>query len=282
MPPAAVMVLSLVLLLMVALADFSTSPDFSFSLFYILPLALATRFAGRNYGFAIAMLSVLPLLYEGIANGHLALHPVKYLWNVSLHIATLALISAMMHRMHVHLERETQLARTDSLTGVLNRRAFRARLATVADDRRLGGEMIALAYVDLDDFKYINELGGHQLGDDVLRIMARALSSSVRDTDIVGRLGGDEFALILRGVSSQQATVVLNKIKSRLARDASARKVSITCSIGCVMFRAAAHDIEAIIHVADELMFDVKRAGKNGMLLKDLGHQVLRAEGTAG
>jgi diguanylate cyclase (GGDEF)-like protein len=108
-------------------------------------------------------------------------------------------------------------ARVDGLTGCLNRDALEIRLGQVVNEATANGESMSLALLDLDRFKAINDLFGHQRGDEVLRSVGGALLESVRTADIVGRYGGDEFALILRGASEQEARPTIDRIRSAIA-----------------------------------------------------------------
>jgi diguanylate cyclase (GGDEF)-like protein len=108
-------------------------------------------------------------------------------------------------------------ARVDGLTGCLNRDALEMRLGQVVDEATAHGHPLSMALLDLDRFKAINDLFGHQRGDAVLRSVGAALLESVRAADIVGRYGGDEFALILRGASEQEARPTIDRIRSAIA-----------------------------------------------------------------
>src|SRR5437867_13411899 len=112
-------------------------------------------------------------------------------------LAYLAVLGVAMTGLQTLRRREAQLARLviqDQLTNVLNARAFADRLGQELDRNRRYPRPLALLYMDLDDFKVINDTHGHQTGDAVLRLVADAMRSSVRQADVVGRLGGDEFA----------------------------------------------------------------------------------------
>lgn len=108
-------------------------------------------------------------------------------------------------------------ARVDGLTGCLNRDALEMRLGQVVSEATANGHPLSLALLDLDRFKAINDLFGHQRGDEVLRSVGAALLESVRAADTVGRYGGDEFALILRGASEQDARPTIDRIRSAIA-----------------------------------------------------------------
>lgn len=261
--PHSTFILSLGAVALIGVVDVLIGAQYSCSLFYVAPLAVATHYVGQGHGLTIAGFSALPMFVEGAKNGLLVSHPVLYVWDIAMHLGTMVTIVLILSALRAHIESERKTARIDNLTGVFNRRAFREQLqfclsltGRTADTRTL-----ALAYIDLDDFKAINERGGHQLGDNTLCLVAQTLKQSVRGSDVVARLGGDEFALLMPGVDLHQASKLLDKIRKSLAAVATAP--AVTCSIGCVLFRPSEHDIDAIIDQADALMFKIKAMGKN-------------------
>lgn len=249
---------------LIGVVDVLVGAEYSFSLFYVVPLAVATHYVGRGHGLTIAGFSTLPMFVEGAEDGHLASHPILYSWDIGIHLGTMITIALILSALKGYIESERTMARVDNLTGIFNRRAFREQLQFCLSltGRTADRRTLALAYIDLDDFKSINERGGHQLGDNMLCLVAQTLKQSVRGSDVVARLGGDEFALLMSGVDLQQASKLLDKIRKSL--EAVATAPAVTCSIGCVLFHPSEHDIDAIIDQADALMFKIKGKGKNG------------------
>lgn len=165
------------------------------------------------------------------------------------------------------------MAFTDMLTGVSNRRMFieQADAALRAAKRR--GSVMALAYVDLDDFKVVNDTYGHDAGDTLLKAIAERLQQAVREVDDVARLGADEFTLILQDVGSK---TYVDRLVSRIY-SAVLEPVDLgdenywdpSCSIGVVL----SDGIEELKHLmarAEKTMFQVKHSGKNQYMVKDL------------
>jgi diguanylate cyclase (GGDEF)-like protein len=166
------------------------------------------------------------------------------------------------------------LARTDSLTGLYGRRAFEDRLdhdLAVAQRHKTG---LTLAYVDLDDFKAINDTRGHAEGDRVLRVVGRVLIGSVRETDTAARLGGDEFALVLPETDGDGAQQVIAKLKRDLDEALEIGTRRVTCSIGVVTFLGAVRSSEHAIAAAEELMYQVKHIGKGAVAFSVLSEVV--------
>ncbi|PUA98174.1 diguanylate cyclase/phosphodiesterase [Acidovorax sp. 107] len=158
------------------------------------------------------------------------------------------------------------LAHTDAVTGTGNRHAFNERLAAELERARSTRQRVALVYIDLDNFKTLNDTFGHAAGDGLLRQVARRLQSVVRSTDSISRLGGDEFALILR-LDMDEAG--LEKYAQRIVNVFQAaytevgQQVNVTCSAGIATFPDDASDMDALVSNADTAMYRAKEMGKN-------------------
>jgi diguanylate cyclase (GGDEF)-like protein len=167
----------------------------------------------------------------------------------------------------------TREVNTDSLSGLASRSAFEARLQTTLDgpEQRGGGQ--AVLFVDLDDFKDVNDTLGHAAGDELLRVVARRLSSSVRPGDFVARLGGDEFALLLEGLSDPAVAIdVAQRIVAALAQtvDIGTSHVHVGASVGLAM-RNHGSTPDQLMREADVAMYAAKAKGKNRVECYDAG-----------
>jgi len=120
-----------------------------------------------------------------------------------------------------------------------------------------------IAYLDVDNFKTINDTLGHPEGDLVLKTIVSSLKSKVRNSDLVARLGGDELALFFPDTNQESAQVILSKIQDVLKNEMAKNNWVITFSIGVVTCTFAPSDINELIKAADEVMYSVKRHGKN-------------------
>jgi len=172
-------------------------------------------------------------------------------------------------------ERETleRLSATDGLTGLLNRRAFQHLLQQRVVRASIGGERGALLYVDLDNFKQINDRAGHERGDAALKAVAALLTATARPTDLVARLGGDEFALWLDGAdrvgTEARAARLLADMAALRAFDVDPAR-PFGMSIGGAVFDPATQEpVEALIGRADAAMYAGKRAGKGRLTLAE-------------
>ncbi len=157
------------------------------------------------------------------------------------------------------------LANHDSLTGLLNRAAFQACLERSLVRCRHSKNTVALLFIDLDGFKRVNDTEGHRAGDEVLRIVARRIASTVRGGDTMARLGGDEFLVMLDQEVTRDVTDTIGRriIEAlHLPMSVDGRDLHIGASIGIAMHPPMEGDIDALMNRADQAMYSAKRAGK--------------------
>ena len=182
---------------------------------------------------------------------------------------------AFLHDITERKETEARLlhmAQYDLLTGLPNRALFNDRLEHALELSRRTGSLIALAYLDIDDFKAINDSHGHAIGDAVLQEFARRLGASVRSADTVARLGGDEFVLLLEGLSSAtDVSVVSEKVLDNVRKTAllHGRELAFTASMGGTFCKGELTTSEALLARADHALYEAKRSGKNTFRWED-------------
>lgn len=176
------------------------------------------------------------------------------------------------------LDRLRQLAEHDSLTGLYNRQYFTEELErVVARSRRQQGLDCALLYIDLDNFKYVNDTLGHLAGDQVLVEIGNILRKRTRESDLIARLGGDEFAVLLYDVDHGEAVATAEHYRQRIADYEfryEGRVIDIGCSIGVAMFETDVNDREDLMARADVSCHMAKRAGRNSIHVYQAEDQV--------
>lgn len=273
--PAVIVTTSVAMVGIVALGDVITGTDISFSAFYLLPVVLAASGAGTRIGLRVAVLTALAWLAAEIfaaeATDEVARDLLVPLWNASIRFVVFALVVALLDALHTSVDHERTLSRADSLSGLPNSRAFYEQ---AEHERRVlarTGEPLTIAYIDIDNFKTVNDVLGHSTGDVVLRSTARTLGSVLRDVDLAGRLGGDEFALLLPRTDEAGASTLLERVHEALSTEASARRWPIGYSIGAVTFATAPASVDEMVARSDELMYEVKRTGKNALRTTSIG-----------
>jgi diguanylate cyclase (GGDEF)-like protein len=157
------------------------------------------------------------------------------------------------------------LAHHDPLTQLPNRALLRDRVEQAISRAARSGCTLALLFVDLDDFKSINDSFGHQVGDQLLREIAARLAVCVRDTDTVSRYGGDEFVIALpdlhdTAIVDRVARCISEQVAAPLQANGAA--VRVTCSIGVAQYPRDGRDCDALVQRADASMYAAKRAGR--------------------
>ncbi len=159
-----------------------------------------------------------------------------------------------------------ELARRDPLTGLANRRAFEEALRREVARARRGGEPLAVAALDVDHFKRVNDAHGHAAGDAVLAAVAARAAGALRAGDLLARVGGEEFAALLPGAGLAAAAEVAERIRAALAAapvEAGGRPLRVTASLGCAALLPEDADGAALLARADARLYDAKRAGRD-------------------
>jgi diguanylate cyclase (GGDEF)-like protein len=276
-----VFALALASVLLISIPDTLFGYEISLSVFYLCPVGIATWYAGRTSGVAIALISTLSSLAEYFTAAHVFTSPAIMAWNGLLHLGFMLTVAYLLDSLRSRVEIVQELARSDPLTGIFNRRAFLEHLQYRLDLAARDAKSIALAYIDLDDFKRLNDDGGHAQGDRVLKRVASTLRESIRRSDVVARLGGDEFIVLINGADRTGVESLVAKVREALLRALDDEQVSVTCSVGCMRFPAPPPDADAAIRAADALMYKVKRQGKNAVAFGVFDDQTRRAAETA-
>jgi diguanylate cyclase (GGDEF)-like protein len=181
--------------------------------------------------------------------------------------AVYALIAYLTSSLREVLAREYDMARHDSLTGLLNRRSFFECGASETARARRYGHSLGIIFLDLDDFKQLNDKRGHEVGDQALKAVAFALSGTLRSTDAVARLGGDEFSVVLPEATFESATEAGHKIANAL-QSALKDFSPVSASIGIAWFPEASESFSDMVNLADGLMYEIKAEGKHGIRAK--------------
>ncbi len=212
----------------------------------------------RNFVFGLLALTIVMLLAEGLFLFRPAARAIRRQWRIR--------DREWEATREADRRKLNYVARFDPLTGLINRVLFGDRLHNAIIRSHRDGRLVALMFVDLDEFKTINDRYGHNIGDELLQQVARRLVSSVRATDSVARIGGDEFTVILEGSqrvedAGQVATKILRTLEEPYrVRD---RELRVTASIGIALYPIDGDDAEALLRDADIAMYSAKAAGMN-------------------
>lgn len=256
-------ILSFTLTVLIGVIDFLTGYELSFSVFYLIPISLLAWVGGRWWGLACALLGTLVASLADFLTGHVYSSPVYIYWNAGMRLVLFVTIAILLSTVKVLIEQEKRLARVDHLTGAANSRSFLETLSAELDRSRRYKRPFTLAYIDLDNFKVVNDSLGHGAGDEVLQTVVDVIREQIRRTDVVARLGGDEFALLLPETDHDAARIAIEKIRSSLLSKMNERHWPVTASIGSLTCRDARLSVDQLIKQADDLMYEAKLMGKN-------------------
>jgi diguanylate cyclase (GGDEF)-like protein len=251
------------LIAVIGILDYLTGYEFAFSVFYVLPISLVTWRAGRRIGLLASLMSAIAWLAADLASRHQYSNPFVPAWNTLIRFAFFIIITLLLGALRNSLQRESELARMDYLTGAVNSRFF-YELADMEIERlRRYNHPFTIAYIDLDNFKTVNDKFGHATGDKILTTMSGAVKRQIRKTDIFARLGGDEFVLLLPETSEEAAQAVVTKLHDELTKKMLEDNWSVTFSIGVLTCNLSPDSVEELVRYADKLMYAAKNEGKN-------------------
>lgn len=246
-------------ILLLGFIDLITAYPFSISAFYLIPISIAAWYGNHTLGYIAGLLSAAWWVIVQVTT--LQPHVQQWIpyWNTATHLVLFTVVAYLVAELKVQLVRQQQLARMDDLTGLLSRAGFFDRAAVVTSAAARYGNTIAAAYIDLDNFKNINDTWGHSQGDEVLKSIGYQLSRSSRKSDVVARLGGDEFSVLLPNTNLPGARVYFNNLHSALQSELQQRGWSMLgISVGAAVFDQGTPDIEDALRLADSLMYRAK------------------------
>lgn len=253
---------------LIGYADYRTGADFEFYVFYSLPVIVSSIYLGLVRSMWIVLLSI----FAWMATDHYLFRChdsiAAVLFNGSMRAAILLFIACFISNIKSTLELEANRSRYDPLTMLYNRLGFNEianKMLMVAKRKSFS---TCLAYIDIDDFKKVNDLFGHNAGDELLRRVGNCMKMSFREEDVVARIGGDEFAVFLTGLNETDATKCIERSMKKLMASVKEEALDVGFSVGVVTFKTNNYLLGDMLSVADDLMYQVKQSGKGHMLLK--------------
>lgn len=258
------------LFVLLAILDFLISDKMNMLIFYSIPVAIVT-FVGTRHGLALTFLSLVTWLGVNSLEIMMGRESFDNPWMTIQFVAYFLLVTAMIAAMREVIEEEKTLARRDPLTGLPNRRNFYELLDIEVRRAKRYNRPITIVYIDIDNFKDINDTKGHAEGDKVLVDVANALLRNVRDTDLAARLGGDEFAILLTEADEIAARSAAANIRRALVDALSREGGTATPTMGVVTWNSIIHTVDAMIGEADRLMYLGKADGKNIVNFRTFG-----------
>lgn len=253
----------LLIVILIGVIRYLTGPEIALSLFYLFPIILATWYAGQWAGVLLSLVSAFSWLMADLAMLHAFSSILIPILNETFRLVVFLIITIILVKLKKAIDTHKALARTDSLTLVHNHRAFHDLAGLEITKARRSKKPISALYLDIDNFKQVNDHFGHRIGDTLLFSVAKAIKTNIRATDIMARLGGDEFCILLAETGSGAVALVARKLKQRLLELMQNHKWPVTFSLGAVTFENPPDSVDQLIAAADAQMYFAKSQGKN-------------------
>jgi diguanylate cyclase (GGDEF)-like protein len=243
-------------------ADYATGIELRLYPLYFVPISLAAWRCGRPAGLLVCLASTAAWEWSNHLAGRVLTWDALTLFNGLSQLVAFSAIALLAGTQRRQLDDERRASRADSLTGAANSRAFYETAAAEIARARRYGHALTVVYIDLDNFKGVNDRLGHHGGDRLLRRVSDALRGAVREVDTVARMGGDEFAVLLPETGPEGAAAAVQKLAAVAAQPAEGVGL-VTASLGGVTFCTPPPRPEDLIDRADAMMYEAKRAGRN-------------------
>jgi diguanylate cyclase (GGDEF)-like protein len=252
-------------IILLGIIDYLTGYELSFSLFYLAPISLIAWFRGRRFGVLASAVSAIAWFLADFLSGSRYSNPSMYVWNTLIRLGFFLVVTRLLSALRNAYDTNQELARVDYVTGAVSVRFF-YDLAKIEIGRSARyNRPLTFVYIDMDNFKSINDLFGHSTGDRVLRAVTEIIQRQVRPSDSLGRLGGDEFALLLPETSEEEARKVISRLHGNLVSEMLKNGWMITFSVGVVTFNHPPKSVDEMVKLADIAMYSIKTKGKNGV-----------------
>jgi diguanylate cyclase (GGDEF)-like protein len=264
--PRSRLVLASTSIMLICIADLASGYIVTISSLYTLPVLFMTWFSSTRAGLMMVALCGVALEFTHWVNemdGSALLDWFEFNVFVLGVLFNQLVLLTITHFLREKMTELTIWADSDPLTKIANRRAFINTLEHEFERARRYRHPFAIAFLDLDNFKHMNDTFGHNEGDLLLQVVANAMKTHSRASDTVARLGGDEFAVLITETDPEHAAMVLSKISTAIREDCQARDWPVGVSLGSVCFLQVPENAEIAIKMADELMYEVKKSNKN-------------------
>lgn len=260
------MIRRLLILLITAvlgMIDLATGYEYSFSVFYLLPVSIAAWYDQFKITALTIMLSAMTWLIADIHAGHHYSNTFIPLWNAFVRLGFFSIVAFLLINVRKNWQEMKNLAMKDQLTSLDNSRAFDIEYRILRKLNFRKQSLFAVGIIDLDGFKAVNDTHGHHRGDEVLLQFSQILKKSCRSSDIVARLGGDEFAIILLDIDETQAYLCDHHLRTLFAESGLNQKYGVDFSMGLAILSELPENLEDATKTADQLMYQSKSLGKS-------------------
>jgi len=261
--PRLIWLLSVFAIALICVAVFLANNNVDLRLLLVIPVLLASWYGGRKTGAAIAILTAISLFATNYSLHFYKDNNISKAYDILIALVVYLFISIIITNFRKVYGIEIVAADTDILTGLSSSRKFYADLEAEINRSRRYGHSLSLVYLDVDNFKNINDTLGHSVGDELLIILSISLQASLRTNDIIARIGGDEFVCILPETEQIAAKSALLKTQKALNDNMIQYGWNVSFSIGVITFEKLPDDASQGVKLVDDLMYKVKKGSKN-------------------
>jgi diguanylate cyclase (GGDEF)-like protein len=269
-----IILLSLLQIVVLGVMDYQTGFEISFSVFYLFPVAFTAWYGGKKTALFVSLTSAATWHLSNSLAGEVFTNQLIQVWNTSTRLGFFFVVAVLLSKLKESYEYAVKVAGTDFLTGAANPRKFYDIVEMELKRSRRYQRKFTIVYLDADNFKSVNDNFGHQTGSGLLVRVVRVIKQTLRSTDVVGRLGGDEFAILLPETDQEQAQAAVGKLRQSLLSEMRLEGWSVTFSIGVLTCAEPPQTVDEVIKFADNLMYEVKKNGKNSAKFKEYANIV--------
>lgn len=250
-------------IVLIGFAHYASGLAYEFHTFYVLAVMALSWYVGMGAGFLAAVFSAVDWLLVDwfLIGGDIDVGVIVF--NELVRLSVFLVVTLLTASLRAHLRQEAASARTDPLTRLANRRRFYEEGRIELERARRSGAPLTVVFIDVDDFKRVNDTMGHDAGDEVLRCVAEVLRNGTRLSDLAARFGGDEFAILMPETDAEAAAASARKLQALLLERMADGKWPVNFSIGVATCNTPPDDVDTLVRRADALMYQVKLAGKN-------------------
>jgi diguanylate cyclase (GGDEF)-like protein len=255
-------ILTALAIVVVGWLDYITGAEVRVLALYFMPLLYAGWRLGSVGATSAAVFAAATWVTVLCLTGVRFSNPYIWIINAVTEGGGFLIVALLVAKLRDAIDRERIQSRRDPLTGLANRREFMELANTAVAISQRHRRCFSLIYVDLDNFKNVNDTFGHHRGDELLLRCAGLIVACVRTTDTVARLGGDEFAVLLTETDAGHADRLGERIRKAIDRDSVFKEVGVTASIGVANNLEAETDVDTLLRQADARMYEAKRGRK--------------------
>jgi diguanylate cyclase (GGDEF)-like protein len=258
--------ISVFLTLMIGWVRYKTGTEYALSLFYLLPIIISVWYVGRGWGIIMSMISVTTWLTADVLLLQTFSSPTVPFINETFRLIVFLFVVYLVWEFKRALVYNTALARTDPVTGIANRLAFFEFADMELKKAQRFNYPVSIIYLDIDDFKRVNDRFGHHIGDKLLQEVSDTLLKNIRSIDMAARFGGDEMGILLPETDVTGTRILAEKLQKTLLSRMRQYGWDTTFSIGAATFQDCVVRATEMVNVADKLMYFAKKNGKNKII----------------